>query len=290
QIRGAFGRYLSPALVERLAKNPGQLKLGGEMRPMTFLFMDIRNFTGIAEKFTPEELTHFMNSFLTPMTDIILQLGGTIDKYMGDCIMAFWGAPLPDTHHARDALLAGIEMQATLAALQPHFKARGWPEIHVGVGINTGRVSVGNMGSEVRVAYTVMGDEVNLASRLEGITKQYGVGIIVGPHTKDAVTDFVYRELDHVRVKGKDQPVAIYQPIGLIAETDKTMQDEVGLFHEMRSRYLVQDWDQAEMLLKNLQQKSPDCKLYEIYAERVAHFRANPPPADWDGVYVFQTK
>jgi len=196
----------------------------------------------------------------------------------------------PLTAPGSNAILAGIEMQATLKTLQPRFKERGWPEIHVGVGINTGRVSVGNMGSEVRVAYTVMGDEVNLASRLEGITKQYGVGIIVGENTRNAVTDFIYRELDHVRVKGKDKPVAIYEPIGLAGEVSSALHDEIKLFHEMRRLYRKQDWDQAELQLMNLRRMSPDTALYGIYAERVDYFRRNPPAVDWDGVFVFQTK
>jgi adenylate cyclase len=257
---------------------------------MTILFSDVRGFTTISEGLDPKELSLLMNEFLTPLSRVIYKHRGTIDKYMGDCIMAFWGAPLPDRDHARNAILAGIEMQATLQALQPHFKERGWPGIHVGVGINTGRVSVGNMGSEVRVAYTVMGDEVNLASRLEGITKQYGVGIIVGENTQNLVTDFLYRELDHVRVKGKDRPVAIYEPIALVSEASKALQDEVKLFHEVRRLYRKQDWDQAELQLMNLQRMSPGTALYGKYAERVAFFRKNPPNADWDGVFDFQTK
>ena len=181
-------------------------------------------------------------------------------------------------------------MLATLQGLRPFLQERGWPEIQVGVGINTGRVSVGNMGSKMRVAYTVMGDEVNLASRLEGITKQYGVSIIVGQNTRDQVTNFLYRELDHVRVKGKDKPVAIYEPITLLSEASQFLQDEVRLFHEVRRLYRKQDWDQAELQLINLQRVSPETALYKVYAERVIYFRKNPPDADWDGVFVFQTK
>jgi adenylate cyclase len=290
QITGLFGQYVPSELVEEMAKHPESVSMEGESREMTILFSDVRGFTTISEGLEPKELSQLMNEFLTPLSRIIYKHRGTIDKYMGDCIMAFWGAPLSDKDHARNAVLAGIEMQAALHALQPHFRERGWPEIHVGVGINTGRVSVGNMGSEMRVAYTVMGDEVNLASRLEGITKQYGVGIIVGDNTRNLVTDFLYCELDHVRVKGKDKPVAIYQPMALASEASKALHDEVKLFHEVRRLYRKQDWDQAELQLMNLQRMSPDTALYRIYAERVVYFRKNPPAADWDGVFVFQTK
>lgn len=290
QITGLFGQYVPSEVVEEMSHHPESVSMEGESREMTILFSDVRGFTSISEGLDPKELTLLMNEFLTPLSRVIYKHHGTIDKYMGDCIMAFWGAPLPDTHHARDALLAGIEMQATLASLQPHFKARGWPEIHVGVGINTGRVSVGNMGSEVRVAYTVMGDEVNLASRLEGITKQYGVGIIVGPHTRDAVTDFLYRELDQVRVKGKANPVAIYEPVGLIGEVSQEKQEEVALFKEVLELYRQQAWQLAQSKLEGLQYQFPEARLYSLYAERIAYFQENPPDTDWDGVFVFQTK
>ncbi|OGS74699.1 MAG: guanylate cyclase [Gallionellales bacterium GWA2_60_142] len=290
QITGLFGQYVPGELVEEMAEHPESVSMEGDSREMTILFSDVRGFTTISEGLEPKELTLLMNEFLTPLSRVVYKHRGTIDKYMGDCIMAFWGAPLPDAEHARHAILAGIEMQATLKARQPYFKERGWPEIHIGVGINTGRVSVGNMGSEVRVAYTVMGDAVNLASRLEGITKQYGVGIIVGENTRHTVADFVYRELDHVRVKGKDKPVAIYEPIGLSGAVAKELQDEINLFHEVRRLYRKQDWDLAELQLVNLQRMSPDTALYRIYAERVTYFRNNPPGDDWDGVFVFQTK
>ena len=290
QITNLFGQYVPSELVDEMSKHPDSVSMEGDSREMTVLFSDVRGFTTISEGLDPKELSLLMNEFLTPLSRVVYKHRGTIDKYMGDCIMAFWGAPLPDGTHARNAILAGIEMQATLHALQAHFKERGWPPIKIGVGINTGRVSVGNMGSEVRIAYTVMGDEVNLASRLEGITKQYGVGIIVGENTRNAVADFVYRELDHVRVKGKDKPIAIFEPIGLVAEVDKATLEELKLFHEMRRLYRKQNWDQAELQLMNLQRISPQTALYRIYAERVAYFRKNPPAGDWDGVYVFETK
>jgi adenylate cyclase len=289
-ITGLFGQYVPSELVEEMASHPESVSMEGESREMTILFSDVRGFTTISEGLDPKELSLLMNEFLTPLSRIIYKHRGTIDKYMGDCIMAFWGAPLPDKDHAHNALLAGIEMLAALQALQPSFRERGWPEIQVGVGINTGRVSVGNMGSEVRVAYTVMGDEVNLASRLEGITKQYGVDLIVGENTRNLATDFLYRELDHVRVKGKDKPVAIYEPLSLLSEASKSLQEEVKLFHEVRRLYRKQDWDQAELQLMNLQRMSSETALYRIYTERVIYFRNNPPETDWDGVFVFQAK
>jgi len=290
QITGLFGQYVPSELVDEMSKNPGSVSMEGESREMTILFSDVRSFTTISEGLDAKELTLLMNEFLTPLSRIVYKHRGTIDKYMGDCIMAFWGAPLPDPTHARNAIIAGLEMLATLKTLQPHFKERGWPEIHIGVGINTGRVSVGNMGSEVRVAYTVMGDEVNLASRLEGITKQYGVGIIVGENTRNLVKEFLYRELDHVRVKGKDKPVAIYEPVALASDASKALQDEVRLFHEVRRLYRKQDWDQAELQLMNLQRISPNNALYEMYAKRVVSFRKTPPGSDWDGVFDFLIK
>jgi adenylate cyclase len=238
----------------------------------------------------PKDLSLLMNEFLTPLSRVIYGHRGTIDKYMGDCIMAFWGAPLPDTRHAYHAVVSGLEMQKALHELQPQFKARGWPEIHIGVGINTGRVSVGNMGSEVRVAYTVMGDAVNLASRLEGITKEYGAGVLVGEGTKEAAPEFVYRELDLVRVKGKDKPVAIFEPLGLAGEVEQAVLDEVKLFQQALRMYRKQEWDRAELQLFSLLKIAPNKKLYEVYAERVTYYRNNPPGENWDGVFVFKTK
>ncbi len=290
QITGLFGQYVPSEVVDEMSKNPEQVSMAGESREMTILFSDVRGFTTISEGLEPKDLSLLMNEFLTPLSRVIYSHRGTIDKYMGDCIMAFWGAPLPDTRHAYHAVLSGLEMQRALSALQPHLKERGWPEIRIGVGINSGRVSVGNMGSEVRVAYTVMGDAVNLASRLEGITKEYGAGVLVGESTKQEAPEFVYRELDLVRVKGKDKPAAVFEPLGLVGEVGQTVLEEIKLFQHALRSYRKQDWDGAELQLFNLLKLSPKSRLYEVYAERVAHYRSNPPGGNWDGVFVFKTK
>jgi adenylate cyclase len=289
QIRGAFSRYLSPALVERLAKNPKRLRLGGEMRPMTFLFMDIRNFTGIAEKFTPEELTQFMNRFLTPMTDIILRHGGTIDKYMGDCIMAFWNAPFTDDDHAPHACQAALAMQEYLR-ITP-----GFGEIRVGIGINTGEACVGNMGSEQRFDYTALGDEVNLASRIEGLSKHYGVTAIMGQNTAAATSGLALLEIDLIRVKGKTKPVTIFALLGGQALAENGAFQELAALHgKMIRAYRAGHWEDAAEALKGCSGfkmlGTELAVLYEIYAARIRTYRDTPPPASWDGVTVAESK
>jgi len=289
EIRGAFGRYLSPALVEKLAKNPQQLKLGGEMRPMTFLFMDIRNFTGIAEKFTPEELTQFMNSFLTPMTDIILKHGGTIDKYMGDCIMAFWNAPFEDKQHALHACQAALVMQEYLRATP------GFEEVRIGIGINTGNACVGNMGSEQRFDYTALGDEVNLASRIEGLSKQYGVTAIMGQNTVAVAPGFAALEIDLIRVKGKNKPVRIFALLGGEMLRENEDFKKLAAHHEkMIGAYREQRWNEAaEALDECLKVKISGITLdplYWIYGSRIRTYQKTPPAPDWDGVTVAESK
>lgn len=290
QLAGLFGQYVPPELVDEMAKNPEAISLEGESREMTVLFSDVRGFTSISEGLDPKQLTQLMNEFLTPMTHVIHDNRGTIDKYMGDAIMAFWGAPLPDPQHASHAVKAGMQMLARLNELQAQFRQRGWPPIHIGIGLNTGVMTVGNMGSEFRMAYTVMGDAVNLGSRLEGLTKNYGVQMIVSEFTKASVPEYVYRELDIVRVKGKDKPVVIYEPVCATGEEDKALQDELKLYRETLKLYRAQNWDLAEMQFINLQQMYPQRALYAMYMERIAHYRQNPPDADWDGVFTFQTK
>ena len=290
QLAGLFGQYVPPELVEEMSGDPTAFSLEGESREMTVLFSDVRGFTTISEGLEPRELSELMNDYLTPMTQAIHQNRGTIDKYMGDAIMAFWGAPLKDPDHASHALDTSLEMIRRLAAIKLRFKERGWPEINIGVGLNTGQMSVGNMGSEFRMAYTVLGDAVNLGSRLEGLTKQYGVDIIVSESTRAAVSGHAFRELDRVRVKGKDKPVTIYEPLGAKDKLEKAVTDEMGLYAQALKLYRAQNWDMAEIQFLNLKQTAPARNLYTLYLERIAHFRGRPPGADWDGVFTHQTK
>jgi adenylate cyclase len=290
QLAGLFGQYVPPELVDEMANDPDSFSLEGDSRELTVLFSDVRGFTTISEGLDPKQLTQLMNEYLTPMTHVIHNYRGTIDKYMGDAIMAFWGAPVADPDHARHALLAALGMIEELKALQVAFEAKGWPPINIGVGLNTGMMTVGNMGSEFRMAYTVMGDAVNLGSRLESLTKQYGVHIIVSEFTKNKAPDFIYRELDRVRVKGKDEPVAIFEPIGLPEQMNVDMENELALYREAHRLYCAQNWDLAEVQFINLHKAYPERYLYTMYAERIEYFRANPPGEDWDGVFTFKTK
>ena len=290
QLTGLFGHYVPPELVDEMAKRPDNYSLEAESREMTVLFSDVRGFTTISEGLNPKDLSALMNEFLTPMTRVIHERRGTIDKYMGDAIMAFWGAPLEDDHHARHALDAGLEMLAKLAEINKGFVAKGWPEIRIGVGINSGVMSVGNMGSQFRIAYTVLGDAVNLGSRLEGLTKNYGVSLLVSETTKEAVPEYVYREIDRVRVKGKDKPITIYEPLCLKSNLDGRWKDELKLYREALRMYRAQDWDMAEMNFLNLARSSRSPELYKVYVERVARFRQQPPAEDWDGVFTHLSK
>ncbi len=290
QIANMFGQYVPPELVDEMSDNPEVVSFEAENRQLTVLFSDVRGFTTLSESLSPGELSLLMNEYLTAMTKIIHENRGTIDKYMGDAVMAFWGAPIRDENHARHALETGMAMLERLNAIQDDFKARGWPEIKIGVGLNSGMMSVGDMGSEFRRAYTVLGDAVNLGSRLEGLTKNYGVEIIVGEATKDLVVDYCYRELDLVRVKGKDEPVTIYEPVAPESEISREESKELSLHKETLKLYRAQDWDRAEMQFINLQKVSPHRRLYQIYIDRIVQYRQTPPPENWDGVFTHTSK
>jgi adenylate cyclase len=286
-----FGQYVPPELVEEMAEDPGAYTLAGESRELSVLFSDVRGFTSISEGLDPRELTHLMNEYLTPMTRVIHGHRGTIDKYMGDAIMAFWGAPVSDPQHASHAVAAALDMMQALYNLQEPFAARGWPPIRIGVGINTGDMTVGNMGSQFRLAYTVMGDAVNLGSRLESLTKTYGVSILVSEFTREQATEYGYLELDCVRVKGKDLPVRIFEPQGLLGQLTMAQEALRSYLDQALAAYRRQDWAQARQAFAELAPRYPErAVLVDLYLQRIAHYSTEPPPPDWDGASTFATK
>jgi adenylate cyclase len=285
-----FGQYVPPDLVREMSRDPEHYSLKSEKLELSVLFSDIRGFTTISERLDAADLSLLMDQYLTPMTRIVHESKGTIDKYIGDAIMAFWGAPLKDEHHAARGVAAGLEMLKALKVLNVDFEKQGWPEIKIGVGINTGSMSVGNMGSQFRRAYTVLGDAVNLGSRLEGITKNYGVSFIVSQATADQAPEFFYRELDMVRVKGKDKPVTILEPLGMRDQLEPREVEDAKLFHKALLLYREQNWDASEEVLKELLSVEPESFLFALFLERIKLFRQDPPETEWDGVFTYQTK
>ena len=290
QLAHLFGQYVPPELVEEMSLKMEEINLDGEMREMSVLFSDVRGFTTISESLQPKELTDYINAFLTPITKVIHDNRGTIDKYMGDAVMAFWGAPLEDDQHALHALNAAIGIVERMKSLREEFSEKHWPEIYVGVGVNTGHMNVGNKGSEFRVDYTILGDAVNLGSRLEGLTKIYGVDIITSEFTRHAVPEYEYRELDKVRVKGKDRPVSIYEPLGLLENISKDERKLLKQFHTAIKQFRAQNWDAAEREIFALSQLEPDRKIYKIYLDRIMFYREHPPGEDWDGSFTHTSK
>jgi adenylate cyclase len=285
-----FSQYIPPELVEEMDTRKDTASMESESRELTVMFADVRDFTSISEALQPKDLSQLMNEYLTPMTRVIHTHRGTIDKYMGDAIMSFWGAPLHYPDHARYAVETSLKMTATLAELNQTFKAKGWPELRIGVGITTGVMSVGDMGSEFRRAYTVMGDAVNLSSRLEGLTKEYKVQILCSEMTKDAAPEFQYLELDRVRVKGKEKPVGIYEPLMHRDAVSKDVKALLLRHKQALAVYRAQDWDGAEKEFFQLQQSNPGMPVYGMYLDRISYFRGHPPGAGWDGVFTFKTK
>jgi len=291
QFAELFGQYVPPELVDKMAEDPGKYNMEPRSAELTILFADVRGFTSISEALRPEELREYINEYLTEMSAIIRsKYRGTLDKYIGDAIMAFWGAPVDDPQHACNGVLAALEMQKACGALNAKFAARGWPALKIGVGVNSGTVRVGDMGSQVRRAYTAMGDAVNVASRLESRTKGYGVGVLVGEATRELVNDVVFREVDRIKVKGKDEALTVYEPLGGEGEVQKSRLEELRLWNQTLRAYRGRQWDQVEVSLLNLQRMNPECELYRVYANLVTDKRRLAPPQDWDGVTAFAEK
>jgi adenylate cyclase len=286
-----FGRYVSPGVIRLLQDNPDKyLKAGGEMKDLTVMFSDIRSFTTISEGLTPNELVQLLNEYLGEMTDIMFKRWGTLDKYIGDAIMGFWGSPYPQDDHAIRACACALEMSARLQELNLMWEGQGKKTLAVGIGLNTGPVNVGNMGSQRRFAWTVMGDHVNLSSRLEGMTKEYHTERLVSEFTYAQAKDhFVFRELDRIRVKGKLKPVAIYELMGWKKDESK-FADRLRMFDEAKQAYHRHEWDEAAQKFEALLAKYPKDGASEVLLQRCLEFRRNSPATDWDGVYVMTTK
>ncbi|MBU0727588.1 adenylate/guanylate cyclase domain-containing protein, partial [Patescibacteria group bacterium] len=286
-IEGAFGHYVNKDVVNQILKNPKMLELGGAKRSITVFFSDIAGFTTISEKMEPGDLVSFLNEYLQEMTNIILKYQGTLDKYEGDAIMAFWNAPIAQHDHPLNSCLAALENQSKLAELRKKWAGEGKPEVRIRIGINTGDAVVGNMGSENRFDYTAMGDNINLGSRLEGINKQYGTEIIISEATyKEVEEKLVCRELDLIRVKGKTAPVVIYELVGEKGKVKQEILDRNAKFAGALRDYRSKNFMAAKEKFSAITGDIPS----EIFTKRCDEFMQNPPSVNWDGVYIFTTK
>jgi adenylate cyclase len=293
RIRMAFRQYLAPELVAELAAHPERLQLGGEMRPMTILFCDVRSFTALAEGMNARALTSFLNSFLSPMTEIVLAENGTIDRYLGDGIMAFWNAPLEDPDHAKNAVRAAQAMRRKLVELNRGWEAeavagrQAFQPVRMGIGINTGNCCVGNYGSQQHFNYSPLGDPVNLASRLEGLCKIYGIDLVIGEETAAALGDPQLLEIDLVAVRGKTQAVRVYT-----LSPERIEDEQLFVRHSaLLNAYRRQDWAGARAAIADCRQYDARlARLYDLYSQRIALFAANPPGCEWNGVFVASEK
>ena len=302
-IRGAFGQYLSPTVVKRLVDDPNLLQLGGDQKRMTAFFSDVASFSTISEKLTPQQLVELLNEYLTAMTDIVQKHEGTIDKYEGDAIIAFWGAPIARPDHALLACRASLEMQHLLVEMRKKWNEEGRAELTTRIGLNTGSMVVGNMGSTHRMDYTIMGDSVNLASRLEGVNKVYGTAIMISQFTyEDIKNEIACRELDLIRVVGKAEPVAIYEVLGEHREMDAEFMKGIGLFHEGLALYRKKEWQQATDRFQRVMEIIPGDRPAQTFIKRCEEFQHSPTvarraedkarmlPDDWDGVFQMTSK
>lgn len=284
-----FGQYVPPEIVEEMSRQQGDYGLQGQTRNMSVMFVDIRDFTHIADGLEPRQLTQLMNIYLSAMTKVIHQHHGTVDKYIGDAIMAFWGAPLDNPNHARDALDAAFEMLESLVKLNEQLERKGFPRLEIGIGVNSGEMSVGNMGSDFRMAYTVLGDAVNLASRFEGLTKYYHVPLIVGEPMKLMLSDYRFRLLDKVRFKGREGSTILYQPIGRQDAINEARDNELNEFNLAMQLYYQQLWSEAQFRFEKLSSSYPDDRLYALYLERVKQMKHQPRIENWDKIWLHDT-
>ncbi len=286
KVHHLFGQYVPESYVNELLQNPEKWTLEGQVRVMTVFFSDVRNFTGISEGLTADKLKAFLNKVLTAQTDIIHKHQGTIDKYVGDMVVAFWGAPITDQQHSVHAVSSALEIAEHIPEVNKELQENNLPLFQIGIGLASGSMSVGDMGSKFRRAYTVIGDTVNLGSRLEALTKYYKVDILTNDEVPSKEDPFVWRPVDKVLVKGKKQPVTIYQPLGLADEVPAAVEQELEAYKKALDAYYDQDWRAAKKSFEILTEANPEVYLYQMYLSRIEELQATPPPEDWDGVYV----
>ena len=290
RVDATFRQYVAPSVINQLLERPELLRLGGEERVLTAMFSDIRGFTGISELMPPAALVDLLNEHLSEMTEVIFQYWGTLDKYIGDSIMAFWGSPYPQTDHAERACKAGLAMLEALAGLHVRWQAEGKPKLNIGIGIHTGSMLVGNMGSKRRFNFTIMGDNVNLASRLEGLNKEFGTRLIISEPTYQTVQGkMLARELDLIRVTGKTRPVRIYELLGFAEESGK-VRELVERFHPALEAYRNGQWETAIGMFGELLRDYPEDGPTRVFVQRCWDLLEQPPAGEWDGVYVMKTK
>lgn len=291
ELAHLFGSYVPPELVEEMVQEPDQYSMQATDRELTVMFSDMRGFTNLSETMSPAQLQAFLNDVFTRLSLVIRPHRGTIDKFMGDCVMAFWGAPVTEPHHARQAAQAALDMRQAVREINDQNRARGLPPIGMGIGLNTGLMCVGDMGSDLRRSYTVIGDAVNLGSRLEGLGKHYGVDIVASESTRDQAGDgFVWQELDKVQVKGKEEAVRIFTLIGWQDDVPPSELDALATWHTALQAYRGARWDEAGALLAHLRQQAPSSMLYEVYQDRIETLKRSPPDPDWTGVHRFDSK
>ncbi len=292
ELHAMFGQYVPPAYLDEMLEHKKTFNVDGENKELTVLFADIFGFTTLSSKMDAPEIKHVLNHYFTPMTEIIFKEHGTIDKYIGDMIMAFWGAPIDDPEHAQHAVSAALEMQKHLLALNREFLSLGKPAIRLGIGVNTGIMNIGDMGSIFRRAYTVIGDAVNLGARIESLSRYYLVDTIVGSETWEKTKHlFLYEKLDKVRVHGRLQSCDIYTPLCRLEEATPEMKSRAERHNQAVEAYLAKRWDEAEGLFQKLKGEDPSMEHpYQIYLDRIAAFRAKPPTPDWDGTYIMTSK
>lgn len=286
KISHLFGQYVPGDYLKELIDSPESFSMEGQTRDMTVQFSDIRNFTSLSENLDASSVKRLLNTFFTPITEIIFKHRGTIDKYVGDMIVAFWGAPIEDEEHAYHAILSSLSVFAHLGDINMSMKQIDLPEVHIGIGLASGLMNVGDMGSEFRRAYTVLGDTVNLASRLQDLTKFYQVDILVNDLTRKGQDKILWRTIDKVAVKGRRTALTIYQPLCLVSEASPELLEEVEEYHLALKDYYAQDWLSAEKRFEELKTRHQDIYIYRLYLDRILSFKQTPPPKDWDGVYI----